>query len=233
MMIAPSITQAEVDAERRTVLAELREGSGAGQRASDATRALFFAGQPLGNHAPIGDVASLTAATPAGLRGFHDRWYRPERAVLVIVGDGDPATFAALIAKYFSDWTGVGASPPDPDFGIPDPRASRARTVVERGLPVVASLAVLRPWRAKADTVEYNRGKLVETLALRLISRRLEARARAGGNFLQADVNQDDVARSADGTFVQVVPLASNWQRAIADVRGVIADALMTPAQSG
>ena len=229
MMAAPDITQAEVDAERRTVLAELREGSGAEQRAGDASRATFFAGQPLGDHSPIGDTVSLNAATPATLRGFHDRWYRPERATLVIVGDGETATFETLIRKYFADWKGKGPTPPDPDFGKPGPAAARTKVIVEAGLPTIASLAVMRPWFSKNDTVEYNRGKLTESLALRLISRRLEERARAGGSFLSAGVDQEDVARSVDGTFVQIVPLGDDWQAAIRDVRAVIADALVNP----
>jgi zinc protease len=146
MMAAPEITQAEVDAERRTVLAELREGSGAEQRAGDASRATFFAGQALGDHSPIGDTTSLGAATTVTLRAFHDRWYRPERATLVIVGDVETATFETLIRKYFSDWKGKGPTPPDPDFGKPNPAAPRTNVVVEAGLPTIASLAVLRPW---------------------------------------------------------------------------------------
>lgn len=229
MMAAPDITQAEVDAERRTVLAELREGAGPEQRAGDASRATFFAGQALGDHSPIGDTASLGAATPATLRAFHDRWYRPERATLVIVGDVETATFETLIRKYFSDWKGKGPTPPDPDFGRPNPAAPRTNVIVEAGLPTITSLAVLRPWLPKNDTIEYNRGKLAESLALRLISRRLEERARAGGSFLSAGVDQEDVARSVDGTFVQIVPLGDDWQAAIRDVRAVIADALVNP----
>jgi zinc protease len=230
MMAAPSITQAEVDAERRTVLAELREGSGPGQRVGDATRELFFGGQALGRQSPIGNIASLNAATAASLRAFHDRWYRPERTTVVIVGDVEAPVLEALVRKYFADWNGKGQTPPDPDFGKPDPTSPRARVIVEAGLPTLASLAVLRPWVQKNDTVEYNRGKLIESLALRLISRRLEERARAGGSFLSADVGQDDVARSVDGTFVQIVPLGDDWQASVRDVRAVIADALVNPS---
>ena len=230
MMAAPDITQAEVDAERRTVLAELREGSGPSQRVGDATRDLFFAGQPLGAHSSIGEVSDLNAATPAALRAFHDRWYRPERAVLVVVGDADPATFETLIRKYFADWKGIGPAPADVDFGKPNPAAKRAKVVVEPGLPLLVNLAVLRPWVQKNDTIEYNRGKLVETLALRLISRRLETRARAGASFLQAQVSQDDISRSVDGTFIQVVPVGEDWQAAVRDVRATIADALANPS---
>ena len=229
MMAAPTITAAGVETERRTVLAELREGSGAGQRVGDAARELFFAGQALGDHSPIGNTAALTAATPQSLRAFHDRWYRPDRTIVVIAGDADPATFEALITKHFSGWRGVGPSPADSDFGRPSATVPRVRVAVEPGVPLSLNMVIARPWVPKADTIEYNRGKLIDTLALRLISRRLETRARQGGSFLQASVDQDDVSRSVDATFVSVVPLGDDWEAAARDVRGVIADALATP----
>src|SRR3546814_4853661 len=52
--------------------------------------------------------------------------------------------------------------------------------------------------------------------------------ARAGGSYLVATVQQDYLSRSVDMTTAQIVPL-SDWQAALADVRGVIADAIETP----
>ncbi len=229
MMSGPTMTQAEVDAERRTVLAESRERFGPQVKVLDATQDLFFAGQLIASRPPIGTTETLNAATPQRLREFHNRWYRPERAIVVIAGDGDPAIFEQLIAKHFSDWKGVGAFVPDPDFGRPTPREDNAKIVHEPGLPTIVSLATLRPWVQKNDTVKYNQGKLVDLVAARLINRRLEERARAGGSFLSAQVDQEDVARSVDGTFVQIVPIGGDWQAALRDVRAVIADALANP----
>lgn len=230
MMIAPEISAKGVDTERRTVLAEARERLGPGMRISDATTAHFFAGQPLANRPPIGTTETLNAATPEALRAFHDRWYRPERAVIVIAGDGDPLVFEDFIIKYFSDWKGIGPSVPDPDFGRPVPGKPVAKAITEAGAPLVVSMAWLRPWVQKNDTIVYNQGKLVDLVALRLINRRLEERARAGGSFLQAQIDQDDVARSVDGTFVQIAPLGNDWESALRDVRAVIADALINPS---
>jgi zinc protease len=229
MMSGPTMTQAEVEAERRTVLAENRERQGPQVRVGDATTALFFQGQPLARRAPIGTVETLNAATPQALRTFHDRWYRPERAIIVISGDGDPAMFEALIRKYFSDWKGKAANPADPDFGKPVSGGPVSEVLVEPGVPMIVSMATLRPWAQKNDTIVYNQGKLIDLVAVRLINRRLEQRARAGGSFLQAQVGQEDVARSVDGTFVQIVPLGEDWQAALRDVRAVIADALVNP----
>jgi zinc protease len=232
MMAAPSMTTAEVDAERRTVLAEAREQFGPEFEAGEATRTVFFAGQRFANRPPIGTVASLTAATSAAVHAFHDRWYRPERAVIAIAGDVDPAVFEALVIKYFSDWRGVGPSTADPDFGKPTPTPKTTKAVAAPGLPLSVNLAWTRPWFQKNDTIAYNQGKLVDLVAIRLINRRLETAARAGGSYLQAQLDQEDVARSVDGTFVQVVPIGDDWRAAVRDVRAVIADALINPPGS-
>lgn len=230
MMMAPEISEKGVETERRTVLAEARERLGAGMRISEATTAHFFAGQPLANRQPIGTTETLNAATPQAIRAFHDRWYRPERAVVVISGDGDPLVFEDLVIKYFSDWKGIGPSLPDPDFGRPTDGKLIAKAITEPGAPLVVNMAWLRPWFQKNDTIAYNQGRLIDLVALRLINRRLEERARAGGSFLQAQVDQDDVARSVDGTFVQIAPLGNDWQAALRDVRAVIADAMTNPS---
>jgi zinc protease len=230
MMSGAFVTPAAVDTERRTVLAELREGVSPQQKIGDATRELFFAGQALGAGSPIGTVETLNAATAASLKAFRDRWYRPDKALVIIAGDADPATFEALIKKYFADWKPASAAPPVAEFGKPDAAAPRAKVMVEPGQPVMVTMAVLRPWFQKNDTVEYNRGKLIDSLALRIVNRRLERAARRGGSFLQASIDQEDVSRSADGTFIQVVPLGADWKAAVRDVRAAIADAMTNPS---
>src|SRR3546814_17576255 len=67
-------------------------------------------------------------------------------------------------------------------------------------------------------------------LALQMINRRLEARARAGASYLQASVTQEDVSRSVDGTFVSIMPVGEDWEAALNDVRAVIQDAKASPA---
>ncbi|GAA0864045.1 insulinase family protein [Sphingopyxis soli] len=228
MVREPRISDAAVTAERGVVMSELRESDGPQKRIADITNAHLFAGQLLGKRPPIGTVASLAAASAPAVQAFHDRWYRPERAVVVIVGDGDPAEFARLIAKYYGDWRGDGPPPAQPDFGKPDPKAPVAKVVVEPNQPLALTLAMIRPWVKRVDTVENTRRLYLEFIAQALVNRRLENRARAGGSYLVATVEQQYLSRSADVTMAQIVPL-DNWKAALADVRGVIADAVTTP----
>ncbi|MBB5715722.1 M16 family metallopeptidase [Sphingomonas aerophila] len=229
MIAAPAIIPAAVNAERPVVLAERREQPGPQVRIGDLIRGTFFAGQPLADRSPIGTVETLTAGTADTIRAFHDRWYRPERTTVIISGDMDPEVAMRLVAQHFSGWKGIGTAPAEPDFGKPDPSKPVSATLVEPGVPVLVAMSVLRPWHFNNDTVIFNQKRLVDTLATRLISRRLEQRARAGGSFLQAGVDLDDVSRSANVTSVNVVPVGDDWEAALRDVRAVIADAMASP----
>lgn len=237
MIREPTLSAKGLAGDLPIVLAEKRETPAAAQRVAEETRKTIFAGQRLASRLPIGTEATLTAATPQSVRAFHDRWYRPENTVIVVAGDVDAAQLAVMVEKYFGDWKGKGAHVDAPDFGDPkapagaDPANPVGETsvLVEPDLPRTLSYAVLRPWRPVNDTIVYNEGLLLDSLSQSIINRRLEARARAGGSYLYAQVNQQDVSRTSDVTFVSFAPLSEDWRAALADVRGVIADALAEP----
>ncbi len=225
MVRSPGLSATAINAERPVVLAELAERAGPQTKVQNATRELFFAGQRLANRAPIGTPETLSAGTPAMLKLFHQLWYRPEKAVIVIAGDGDPALFVTLLNKHFSQWQGKGEAGIIPDFGQPQDVSDISQILIEPTLPRFISMVIARPWEQVEDTIVYNQQILIDLLALQMINRRLEAGARAGGSYLQASVGQDNVSRSVDGTFVSIIPLGDDWEAALKDVRGVISDA--------
>lgn len=229
MIREPVLSDATIDAERPIVVAERREFDGPQFRIQTASREHMFAGQLLGQRSTIGTEETLRAANAAGIQAFHQRWYRPERVVIAIAGDLDPALFENAIAANFGDWRATGPAPVEPDFGRPDPTQRVARVIVEPSQPMVANLAYIRPWTRVTDSIAWTQGLMMDTLATQVLNRRLEERARAGGNYLLARVEEDRPSRSAWITTVTVVPLEDDWQGAIADVRSVIAAALATP----
>jgi zinc protease len=229
MMSGPTITTESLNAERPVVLAEAREQPGAQKRLQDAMFDMMFAGQPIAAREPIGTTATLNGATAASVKAFHERWYRPERAVVIAVGDVDPAMLEQMIVKHFSAWQGTGPAPARPDFGKPADGHPASATVVEPTIPTLAMLTVARPWTVFTDTVIFNQERMVDLVAIRIINRRLESRARSGASYLAAGASLDDVARSANITTVQIQPAGEDWQTAIKDVRGVIADLQANP----
>ncbi len=237
MMAYPTLSEANVRTEVPIVLAEKRERGGAAQRVQEATLRTFYAGQPLAQRSPIGTEATLNGASQASVRAFHARWYRPGNTVIAVAGDADPAVLAGLVKKWFGSWKVTGKPAPAPSFGDPVAPAGAnaanpvgdASVLVEPDLPRGVSYAILRPWRQITDNIAYNQGLMVDAVAQAIINRRLEAKARAGGSFLMAAVNQEDVSRSADATFAAITPLGEDWQAALSDVRAVIADAMASP----
>jgi len=241
MITAPTLSTQDLKADLPIVLAEMRERGGAAKRVQDSMQEVFYEGQPLAERSPIGTMGSLQAATQTSVRAFYNRWYRPENVVVIVAGDAEPAQLEAYVKKWFADWKVAGKPVPAPSFGDPVPPPAgaplgdvktpigKASVLVEPDLPPAITYAILRPWRQVNDTIVYNQGLMTDALAQAVINRRLEAKARMGGSFLTAQVNQQDVARSADATFVSITPLGDDWQAALRDVRAVIADALTRP----
>ena len=60
----------------------------------------IFAGTPYA-HDPLGSRASFDVTTAAMLKDFYQKWYTPSNAILVVVGDIDPAKTLVTIKRLF------------------------------------------------------------------------------------------------------------------------------------
>src|SRR5207237_5303425 len=63
----------------------------------------------------IGSIEDLDAATVANVIEFHDTFYRPDNATLIVVGDFDQKQLDAWVDKYFT---------PIPKPNLPLPRVN-------------------------------------------------------------------------------------------------------------
>lgn len=90
------------------------------------------------HHTTIGSIADLDKATVEQVRAFHDTYYRPNNATLVIVGDINPLQAAEWAQKYFG---GIPRSPnPIPRVTAKEPIQDAARSVTKSypGVPLPA-----------------------------------------------------------------------------------------------
>jgi zinc protease len=101
----------------------------------------------------IGNIAELDAATLADVQAFHKTFYRPDNAVLIVVGDFDPAQLQSWVDKYL----GVIGHPstPIPRVTAKEPPRKAPKRFEEHGpnvpLPAVA-VTWLLPEARHADT---------------------------------------------------------------------------------
>ena len=85
-------------------------------------QAKFFADTPYA-HTPLGTRESFDKTDAALLRSFHDAWYAPNNAILVIAGDVDPLAAMKLARAEFGDIPSR-ALPARPAFNFALPQAA-------------------------------------------------------------------------------------------------------------
>src|SRR6266480_1345616 len=97
----------------------------------------------------IGSIEDLDSATLADVQKFHETYYRPDNATLVVAGDFDPKQLDSWIDKY------LGAVPkpdaPLPRVTVEEPPRAESKTVTETG-PNVPLPAVAITWLAPKAT---------------------------------------------------------------------------------
>jgi zinc protease len=217
---------AAVDAERKIVLEEKGRRSELTNRMIETSWPLFYAGLKIADRDTIGTEAALKAATAERLRDFYERWYRPDRATVIMVGDADPKMMEALIASRFGQWKGTGAPPAEPDYGTIRRLNERAATLAYPGAPYSASVLWLRPYEKLPNTKARERMDLARSLAARILNRRLEARARGDAPYVGASLGESRSANVADITSLSLTAREGKWQEALAESFAIIADGL-------
>lgn len=92
----------------------------------------------------VGSIADLDAATLEDVRRFHATYYRPDNALLIVVGDIDPARLDASVDRYFGPLQTPAAAIPRVD--VAEPRRTRDRRVALKA-PTVPLPAVALLWQ--------------------------------------------------------------------------------------
>lgn len=229
MMDVATFDPALLEAERKVVLAEKGRRPELTSRYIETSWPLLYAGLKIVDRDTIGTDATLRASPAEGLRAFYERWYRPDRATVIVVGDADPAQLEALIAKRFGDWKPTGPAPREPALGaiaeVPAPTA----TLAYPGAPYNAAVAWLRPYVETPNTVAREQEDLARSLAARILNRRLEAKARGEAAFVNAAISENKQAGIADTTQLSVTARDGQWREALTQGFAIIADALRNP----
>jgi zinc protease len=94
-------SQADWDHERGAIEQEVAQDMSSPEYVLYAKlRAAMFAGTPY-EHDALGTRPSFDKTTAAMLKRFYDTWYAPNNAILIVVGNLDPAATLGTIKKLF------------------------------------------------------------------------------------------------------------------------------------
>ncbi|GGD47883.1 M16 family metallopeptidase [Aurantiacibacter arachoides] len=123
---------------------------------------------------PIGLDEVLRTAPAERLRGFYDRFYRPDNATLIVVGDFDVAAMEADIRERFSTWQPSGDAGTIPAIGTLDfDREAAFDSFVDPTISETVAIYQQRPYTDPADTVAERTRDQVETLGQIMFNRRI------------------------------------------------------------
>ncbi|MEN0064528.1 MAG: pitrilysin family protein [Myxococcota bacterium] len=127
--LRPSFADAELDRQRTAVLARIDQ-----EKASPTSSAFRLLGPLMfgDDHAygvPLtgsGTIEGVQAITRDDLVQYHQTWFRPDQATLVVVGDTTLATLMPKLEKTFGSWTAPSEAAPERNVGVVKP-ASEAK----------------------------------------------------------------------------------------------------------
>lgn len=119
----PALDEREVVTKRADLLTSiLQDEDDPAAVAVDSLMARLYPEHPYGRRAR-GTTATVEQLTRLDLIEFHRRWFTPESAILVVVGDVEPQEVVMAAEREFESWTAQRAyEPPVPSPALPDRR---------------------------------------------------------------------------------------------------------------
>jgi zinc protease len=172
---------------------------------------------------PIGTAESIATTDAAKVRAFHDRWYRPENALIVVVGDLPADALEARIKTAFSDWRGKGPQPKRPAPSTTD--LSRPLDVEswpsDRQLADEVAFCIKRaPERDLPDTVSHQRAEIARELWQMVLNQRLgEIARRPNPPFHTASALYADDRRELAANCLTLNPDSGDWRAGLTAAR--------------
>jgi zinc protease len=208
----------EIEKERGIILSEKRARDSVGLRTFIAELEFLVPDTRLPQRIPIGLEEVIKTAPRERFTEFYDAWYRPERMVLVIAGDIDPAAVEPLVKEIFSPLTARGPAQPEPRLGtvttpatvVPDlhsePEAGSTNVAVE----------TITPYTFEPDTAALRLKYLPRTIALRMLNRRLSILAKKeGAPFLSGIVGVTEQFEFFRNASVELNCRPDQWSAAL------------------
>jgi len=177
------LAEPEIDRERGVILSEKRTRDSVPFRTMVAGMDFSLAGTIVPQRLPIGQEEIIQRAQRPVFSDLYNAWYRPERLIVVAVGDFNAETVEKQIAAAFSSLAARALVRAEPDLGRintveglqvrfhPEPEAAATNV----------ALSSVTPYIHTSDTAERRRRELTRSLAVLMLNRRLSILAKQEG----------------------------------------------------
>ena len=208
----------EVEDERGVILSEKIARDNEQAQAGRWRRERLYHGTHFARDT-IGTEECISGATRDGLLAFYQKWYRPERMVLVVVGDLAVESLPELIEEQFSSITAKGPAPVTENWGTPEAPPLRAIFHKRPVTGSTVSIMAQHPREYPSDSVAFQTSQMIQSVAALCVNQRLSFREETEPGIWSRAVFQD---RSRQG-FLPTATLfavsdADAWKNALSAV---------------
>jgi zinc protease len=207
----------EIDSERRVVLAEMRTRDSIGYRTYIATLNFEFPHAKLAKRLPLGKEEIVKNVDHNRMKAFYDSWYRPEKMILVMVGDFDTQSAVSLIKENFSSLSGRAPPVPEPDLGKINHSGIKSFYHYEKEAGnTTTSIEVVKKVSKEPDSFAFQKQRLIENIANRIVQDRLNAMvSKAGTPFTSASIGSGIFLNQIKFAEITAECSPENWKRSL------------------
>ncbi len=218
-----------IDRERDIILSEERLRNTPVRRWSNALMEFRYPDSLVAQRDAIGIPEVIQTAPREAFARYYDEFYRPDRAMLVIVGDIDVDRVEAEIADVYADWAASGNPAGPPVAGSVDPdRGFETGYFHDPDFFTVLTVESVQPDTIEEDTMASRFDGLLDSLATGIVSRRMSTIISSGTSPLiqgGANFSTEEYGFAARANILAVAQ-PDRWEEGLAVVEQELRRAL-------
>jgi zinc protease len=204
--------------ERPIILSEKRTRDSVEYRQFVASFGFLLGDTLFPQRVPIGLTPVIEQAQRDRFVSLYNDWYRPERMVMIVVGDIDPAAVEPQIAAAFGAVNDRAPAPPPPDYGhVAVALGLRTAYHAEPEAPATdVSIDVIAPYSYQRDTASLRLRHLTRDLAVAMLNRRLEILSKKeGAPFIRGNASVQESFNFFRDAGIDLTCPPEQWQAAL------------------
>ena len=222
------LLQSETVRERRIVLAEKRTRDSASYRTFVSTLNFELPEARVSKRLPIGKEEVLKNANSKQLKELYNKWYRPEKLILVMVGDFDSKLAASLIDEKFSSLSPRAPPDIDPDFGEINHEGVKPFYHYEKEAGnTTVGIEVVKKVIRQPDSFAFQSDLKKENVANRIVQNRLDVMvSKADTPFTSASISSGIFSHQMKYASIDAESSPENWKKSLSLIEQTLRKAI-------
>ena len=207
----------EIQKEKNIVLAEKRSRDSSSYRVIQEVFKFELPGTLPPQRFPIGQTETIQRFDQLKIKKFYDTWYRPERMILVVVGQFDPDEARRLAENQFSKIQSRTKAVEYPNFGNFEHRGIKPFYFFEKNIgTTTVRIETISRENQPIDSSEFRYHELLGELADQILNERLSrliqkpnapiTKSGSGSGFFLRKIRYSEISAQCE---------PQNWEKAL------------------